>query len=138
MGRLTRDVEQKFLANEMCIANFSLAVDGRKKDDPANFIDCTAFGKTAELIGQYFSKGKPILVNGSLKQETWEDKNTGAKRSKIGVTVENFSFLPKNSDSSEPGVSQSEAAVVWRDGRDQNYNAAPLPAGNDVDEPPFR
>ena len=141
MGRLTRDVETKFLPDGKAIASFSLAVDGYKKDAPANFIDCTAFGKTAELIGQYFAKGKPILVNGSLKQDTWEDKTTGAKRSKITVSVDGFSFIPRSGDESQPEPAQQ---YTRRDGRDQAGNAKPeqaaapeQPPVNDDDEPPF-
>ena len=145
MGRLTRDVETKFLPDGKAIASFSLAVDGYKKDAPPNFIDCTAFGKTAELIGQYFAKGKPILINGSLRQDTWEDKTTGAKRSKINVSVDGFSFIPRSSEDAGTPSAPSVDPVVRRDGRDQAGNAKPeqaaapaqTPLYDDDSGPPF-
>ena len=136
IGRLTRDVETKFLPNEMCVANFSIAVDGRKKDDPANFIDCAAFGKTAEIIGQYFTKGKAIAISGSLKQDRWEDKATGANRSKISVVVGRFSFLPSNGRDQDNGGEAPQQGVVRKDGR-SNYTPPDTPSSSGDDEPPF-
>lgn len=138
IGRLTRDPEQKFTAQELCIAQFTLAIDGRKKDDPASFIDCTAFGKTAEIIAQHFAKGKPIAIVGSLRQEKWEDKD-GNKRSKITVVVEGFSFLPRNSDE-QPSTPRAADNVTRRDGRDGNtgpVSGTPSPDSGNEDEPPF-
>jgi single-strand DNA-binding protein len=141
MGRLTRDVEAKFLPDGKAITSFSIAVDGYSKDAPSNFIDCSAFGKAAELIAQYFTKGKPILINGSLKQDTWEDKATGAKRSKLTVAVDSFSFIPKN-DGGNTG--ESAPAVTSRNGRDQDGQAKPAQATmkdivnqDESEEPPF-
>lgn len=128
IGRLTRDPETKYTAQELCICNISIAVDGRKKDDESSFIDVTLFGKTAEVVGQHFSKGKPIAVQGSLKQERWEDKESGAKRSKIVVLADTFSFLPSVGGSQLDGVKRSDGRRPASD---------PLPAGNDEDQPPF-
>lgn len=99
MGNLTRDPELKTLPSGMSVARLSLAVnrsytdkDGAKKEE-VTFVDVDAFGKQAEVIGKYFAKGKPILVEGRLKLDQWEDKNTGEKRSRLGVVLENFSFV---------------------------------------------
>src|SRR6266480_6008116 len=71
------------------------------------FIDCSCFGKGAEIINQYCQKGKPILVEGRLKYDTWEDKQGGGKRSKHSVVVDNFQFLGGPRDSAGGGAPQS-------------------------------
>ena len=97
MGNMTRDPEGKFATSGMAISSFTIAVNRKWKDkEEVSFIDCTAFGKTAELIQKFFTKGKPILVSGRLKQDTWEDRNTGQKRSKLGVIVETMTFVGGN------------------------------------------
>ncbi|MEX2220095.1 MAG: single-stranded DNA-binding protein [Phycisphaerales bacterium] len=99
MGNLTRDVEVRHTANNLAIAKFGLACNRRWKTaegeqrDEAMFIDCEAFGKTAEFVSQFFSKGRPILIEGRLKLDQWEDKETKAKRSKHLVVVESFHFV---------------------------------------------
>src|SRR5438046_2777128 len=62
------------------------------------FVDCTAFGKQAEVINQYCTKGKPLFIEGRLKYESWDDKNGGGKRSKVTVVVENFQFVGSRND----------------------------------------
>lgn len=110
LGRLTRDVETKFTASEMAIANFSIAVDGRRKDDESSFFDCTAFGKTAEAIAKWFSKGKPIILQYRLQQERWE--KDGQKRSKVSLIVEGFSFIPKTNDDAPAAASDLASQQV--------------------------
>ena len=100
MGNLTRDVELRYTAGNVAIAKLGLAVNDRYKDrnsgewvDRANFIDCTAFGRTAEVINQYFQKGRPIFVEGKLRWDSWEDKQSGQKRSKLEVIIDSFEFI---------------------------------------------
>jgi single-strand DNA-binding protein len=78
---------------------------GEAKEE-AMFIDFSAFGRTGELINQYFKKGSPIMICGRLRQENWEDKNGGGKRSKISVTVEEFQFVggPKSENNDGPNA----------------------------------
>lgn len=97
-GFLTRDPELRYAQSGTAIVNFTVAVNhkwktesGEEKEE-ATFTDCTAFGKTAETISQYFRKGGAILIQGRLKQERWEDKKTRQPRSKIAVTVGSFNF----------------------------------------------
>lgn len=99
IGNLTRDVEVRYLANGTAVSDVSLAVnesyknkDGQKVENTV-FVECTLWGKTAELAGQYLAKGKPVLFEGKLKLDQWDDKETGKKRSKLGVTVESMQFL---------------------------------------------
>jgi single-strand DNA-binding protein len=100
MGNVTRDPQVKQLPSQMVVAEFGLATNrkyknaaGEDKEDVC-FVDVTAFGRQAETISQYVTKGKPLFVEGRLKLDTWEDKKDGSKRSKLTVVLENFQFLP--------------------------------------------
>lgn len=104
IGNLTREVEIRVLPKGTSIGQFGLAVNrefkgesGEKREE-VTFIDCEAWGKTAEIIAKYTTKGRSLLVSGRLKQDTWEDKQSGQKRSKIKVVVENFQFLGGKND----------------------------------------
>ena len=102
-GRLTKEPELKFGASGTAYCKFTLAVNRMKKDDPADFIFCSAFGKTAELIAEYVKKGNNLGVQGRLQQDTYE--KDGEKISKTGVTVDKIEFLESNkteSTTSEP------------------------------------
>ncbi len=99
MGNFTRDPELRYLPNNTAVVSFSLAVNEVYKDkdgnkvERADFIDCEAFSKTAENIGKFFAKGRPIFIEGRLRLDQWDDKATGQKRSKIKVIAENFQFI---------------------------------------------
>ena len=99
VGNLTRDPVLRYLPSQTAVVDFGLAVNSRWKSangedrEEVMFIDCSAFGKGAEVINQYCQKGKPLLVEGRLKLDTWDDKQTGQKRSKHKVTVDNFQLL---------------------------------------------
>ena len=104
MGNLTRDPEVRFLPSNTPVCELGLAVNDRYQDkqsgewvDRPNFIDCTAFGKSAESIGKFFSKGRPILIEGKLRYEQWEDKQSGAKRSKLKVVIDQWNFCDSKS-----------------------------------------
>lgn len=93
MGRLTRDPEVKSIGDNNTVTKFGIVYNRRYKDkETAHFFDCEAFGRTAENIGKFFNKGRQILIEGSLKYDTWEDKN-GEKRSKVIVEVNEFEFV---------------------------------------------
>ena len=98
MGNLTRDVELKYTPSNQAVANIGLAVNRRYKTaegeqrEETTFVDCEAWGRTAEVMNQYLSKGRPVFIEGRLKLETWTDKD-GGKRSKHRVVVENFQFV---------------------------------------------
>lgn len=94
MGNLTRDPESRVTPTGTTIVKFSLAINERYKDkETAVFVECDAFQKTAEFVSKYFSKGDPILVEGKLRLDTWEDSSTGQRRSKLGVVVNNAGFV---------------------------------------------
>lgn len=92
IGRLTRDPEIKYTSStQICRFNIANNVYS-KQGDRTSFIDCVAFGKTAEIIEKYTAKGKQIAITGKLQQNTWETQD-GQKRSKIEVIVENVQLL---------------------------------------------
>ena len=98
-GNLTRDPEFRHLPKGSAVAAFALAVNrtwksesGESKEE-VNFIDVEAFGRQAEVIAQYMRKGRHLLVEGRLKQDSWEDKTTQQKRTKLKVVLESFSFI---------------------------------------------
>ena len=97
MGNLTRDVEVRYLQNGMAVTDIGLAVNDRRKNqagewvEEATFVDVTLWGRTAEVAGEYLSKGSPILVEGRLKLDSWE--SDGQKRSKLKVVGERMQMV---------------------------------------------
>ncbi len=120
MGNLTRDPQLKYLPSQTPVAEFGLACsrkfkgqNGEDREDVV-FVDCSAFAKTAELIQQYFTKGKPIFIQGRLKFDTWEDKQGGGKRSKLSVVVENFQFIGGRDGGGGGGGAPQEAGGEYQ------------------------
>lgn len=145
-GRLTRDPELTYTPKGVAVCNFSLAVgrqwygeDGQKREE-VSFVNMVAFGKTGENVGQYFKKGSFMIVEAHLKQESWEDRQTGAKRSALKMILDNFTFAPKGNEESRTDQSQqhhptarSTRAAPARDlSPDPGYQPDP-----DEDEIPF-
>ena len=103
MGRLTRDPETRTTPSGKSVTSFSLAVDRIGQDDQADFFDITAWEKTGELVQQYLAKGRRVLVQGRLRQDSWDDKETGKKRSRVEVTASDVTFLDGPSDGNSGG-----------------------------------
>lgn len=96
-GRLTRDVDVKYTDNGKVVAKFTLAIDRPSfagKPRETDFINCVAFGKTAETLGNHVFKGHRLLVRGSIHTSSYVDK-TGAKRYSTNIWVDNFNFIEK-------------------------------------------
>lgn len=94
VGNLTRDLELKYTSSGTAVTEIGIAVNRKYKgQEETTFVDCTAFGKTAELAAQYLSKGRSCLIEGRLQLDQWEDKKTGANRSKLKVIAESIQFL---------------------------------------------
>ena len=132
MGNLTRDVELRHLQSGTTVGAFGLAVnrrykggDGQTKEDVL-FVDCEAWGNTAENLAKYLSKGRPVFVEGRLKLDEWQDKD-GARRSKIKVVVESFQFVDSKPEEERPAGAGGGAT---------NASAA-RPATGSGDEIPF-
>lgn len=98
IGNLTRDPELKYTPGNQAVCEIGLAVNRKYRTkegedrEETTFVDCEAWGKQAEVLKQYMTKGKPLFIEGRLKLDTWEDKD-GGKRSKMRVVIENFQFL---------------------------------------------
>jgi single-strand DNA-binding protein len=112
IGNLTRDPELRYTPKGMAIAKIGIAVNrswrdsasGEQKEE-VTFVDVDAFGKQAETLGQYMKKGRPILIEGRLRLDSWEDKQTNQKRSKLGVVLESFQFLDyRGAEDGVPGT----------------------------------
>jgi single-strand DNA-binding protein len=118
MGNLTRDPETRVTPNGATICKIGLAVNrsfstqsGEKREEVA-FVDCDAFGKTAEVISKWMTKGREILVEGRLHLDEWEDKTTGQKRSKLNVIIENFQFTSGGGASNNSEETKNEPKTV--------------------------
>ena len=101
MGNLTRDVELRYTPSGTAVTEIGLAVNDRRKDangqwvDETTFVDITLWGRTAEICNEYLGKGSGVLIEGRLKLDQWDDKQTGQKRSKLRVTGERMQMLPR-------------------------------------------
>lgn len=137
-GNLVRDPETRYTTTGKAIGKFSLAINRRWKSESGEmmeevtYVDVDAFGKSAETIAQYCRKGSGILVEGRLKLEQWEDKQTGQKRSRLGVVLESFQFIGGKQEK------QGEHDDVQKDWPKRNDAASPA-AGESVpdDDVPF-
>jgi single-strand DNA-binding protein len=98
MGNLTKDVDLRSTAGNQSVATVRLAVNRRyrtkdnEEREETTYVDCEAWGRQAEVMKQYLSKGRPVFIEGRLKLDEWEDQQ-GQKRSKLYVVVENFQFI---------------------------------------------
>jgi single-strand DNA-binding protein len=128
IGNLTRDPEVRVTPKGTSICQFGLAVNRQFKDDAgqtkdeATFVDCEAWGKTADLIAKYLAKGRSAMIEGRLKLDQWEDKQSGQKRSKLKVVVDNVQFLGAKGDAAAAatGASASTTPPPPADGIDED------------------
>ncbi|MGE5309621.1 MAG: single-stranded DNA-binding protein [Sphaerimonospora mesophila] len=99
LGNLTADPETRTTPSGQSVTSFSLAVNrtwndaNGQRQEETSFINCTAWAQRGETIAKYVQKGRQLLVSGRLQQRSWDDKDTGKKRSTIDVVVEEFSFV---------------------------------------------
>jgi len=117
MGNLTRDPQLRYLPSGMAVCEFGLAASRRFRDKDGNqkedvcFVDISAWGRQAETINQYMTKGKPILIEGRLKFDQWTGQD-GQKRSRLTVVAENFQFIgPRGESPAGPGGGERAAAA---------------------------
>jgi len=138
-GNLTRDPELRYTPKGMAIAKLGLAINrtwkneaGETKEE-ATFVDVDAFGRTAEVIGQYLKKGRPMLMEGRLRLDQWDDKQTGQKRSKLGVVLESFQFIDSGKGDGGPGDgSRSRSSAPTQSAPEPAEAGAPAPEEDDV------
>ncbi|MCE2826564.1 MAG: single-stranded DNA-binding protein [Verrucomicrobium sp.] len=147
-GNLTRDPELRYTPKGTAIAKLALAVnrrwtgeDGQTREE-VTYVDIDAFGKQAEVISQYLRKGGGLLLEGRLKLDQWDDKQTGQKRSRLGVVLESFTFLGGRPEGAGSAPSAPPASVPGRVSGNRPASAAPAPADAeggppDDDDVPF-
>ncbi len=136
LGNLTRDPELKHLPSEQSVANLGLAVnrrfrtrDGENREE-TTFVDCEAWGRTAEVMSQYLQKGRPVFIEGRLKLDTWQDRD-GGNRSKLKVVVENFQFVDSRGGGSEGGSGGGSQARSGGERSQSSSDHAYEPIGED-------
>lgn len=134
LGNLTADPEQRTTPSGQSVTSFSLAVNrtwndaNGQRQEETSFINCTAWGQRGETIAKYVQKGRQLLVSGRLQQRSWDDKDTGKKRSTIDVIVEEFSFISDGrGGSGSPSTSSSSS----------NSNKADSTPVDDIDSAPI-
>jgi len=140
-GNLTRDPELRYTPKGTAIARLALAVnrrwtgeDGQTREE-VTYVDIDAFGKQAETICQYLKKGGGILVEGRLRLDQWDDKQTGQKRSRLGVVLEGFTFLGGGRSEGGAGAGSPGPAAPRPASRPQPPARTESPA-TDIDTPP--
>lgn len=116
-GNLTRDPEIRYTPKGTAVAMVGLAINRRWKDtqtgemkEDVTFVELDAFGNTAENLQKYFRKGQRIYIAGRLKLDTWEDKQTHQKRSKLGVVVESFQFVERHASAGGSGAAPAPSS----------------------------
>jgi single-strand DNA-binding protein len=141
LGNMTRDPELRYLQSGMAVTDIGLAVNDRRKNattgewiEETTFVDVTLWGRTAEVAGEYLTKGSPVLIEGRLKTDSWDDKQTGQKRSKLKVVGERMQLLgSKGQGSSAEGGGPRTPA---RKTAPNNAYSQPSPPDEAYDAPP--
>lgn len=136
IGNLTRDPEIKYTPKGTAIAELGLAInrvytpEGGEKREETTFIDVTLWGRQAEVANEYAKKGRPIYIEGRLQLDTWEDKTSGQKRSKLKVVGENIQLLGSREGGGGGGGGGS------RGGEDEAPPQRPRPGSGSAPRPP--
>lgn len=118
IGNITRDIEVRVLASGKSVAEFGVAAtkkfksEGGQSKEDVLFVDVACFGKTAEIVGDYLHKGSKIFLHGSLKLDSWEDKQTGQKRNKIKIVANDIQFLDRK-PSESPRTTDAEDEIPF-------------------------
>lgn len=132
-GNLTRDPELRTTPNGATVCGFSVAVNRTFKDasgeqkETVSFIDCSAWGKLGEMINQYAKKGSGVLISGRLDQRSWEDKNSGQKRSRVEIVVEDFNFTGSAPTGASSSVSEPAPESIPDDIPDEEIDLSDVP-----------
>jgi len=143
IGNLTRDPEVKMMTSGRPVCNFGIALNRNYKDAEGNkreevtFVEVECFGPRAEAVGRFFSKGRPIFVEGRLKLDQWESKE-GEKRSALRVVLDNFKFVDSGKADQSTGLNSPTASSSLETSVQQPSATTPPPptpdTDNDLDE----
>jgi single-strand DNA-binding protein len=154
VGNLTRDPQVRYTPSQTAVVDIGLAVNRQWFDKQANtrreevtFVDVTLWGRTAEVAGEYLSKGRSVLIEGRLQLDQWEDRETGQKRSKLKVVGENMQMLSGRGDGPpRGGGQQSQDGGEFQDSGPQEppppppqdaFHDEPAAGGAPDDDVPF-
>ncbi|MFT3989929.1 MAG: single-stranded DNA-binding protein [Luteolibacter sp.] len=142
MGNLTRDPELRYTPKGTAVADIALAInrvwtnEQNQKQEETTFVDVTLWGRQAELAQQYLTKGRGVYIEGRLQLDTWDDKATGQKRSKLKIVGENLQFLPGGGNANSGG-SRPASSAPQRSAPPQGASPAPAEDYGDDDDIPF-
>jgi single-strand DNA-binding protein len=145
IGNLTRDPEVRFTPSGKAVADISLAInrvwnnDQGQKQEETTFVDITLWGRQAELAQQYLTKGRGVYIEGRLQMDSWDDKETGKKRTKLKVVGDNLQFLPDGRSSGNGGgaPAQQRSSPPSQRAQHQGASAAPADEFQEEDDIPF-
>ena len=145
IGNLTRDPEVRYTPSGKAVADISLAInrvwnnDQGQKQEETTFVDVTLWGRQAELAQQYLTKGRGVYIEGRLQMDSWDDKETGKKRTKLKIVGDNLQFLPdgRGAAGGSGGPPQQSSNAPQRSGSPQGASAAPAEDFQEEDDIPF-
>ena len=139
LGNLTRDPEVRYTPKGTAVTELGMAVNrvytaenGEKRED-TTFVDVTLWGRTAEIAGEYLKKGRPVFIEGRLQLDTWDDKQSGQKRSKLKVVGEGLQLIGSRPGGGGGGGGDEEGSAALRSSKP----APPKASEPDEDEIPF-
>jgi|SRR5450432_1980719 len=146
LGNLTRDPEVRYTPKGTAVTELGMAVNrvytaenGEKREE-TTFVDVTLWGRTAEIAGEYLKKGRPVFIEGRLQLDTWDDKTSGQKRSKLKVVGEGLQLIgsrPGGGGGGGGGDEEGSSAPRASKAAPPPKAASAAPAGPDDDEIPF-
>jgi single-strand DNA-binding protein len=143
IGNLTRDPELRHTPKGSAVADLGVAVNRKIQDgnggwkDETTFVDVTVWGSSAENAQKYLTKGRGVFIEGRLQMDTWDDKATGQKRSKLKVVADNLQFLPDGKGGGGGQRFSSESNSGGSDGGRQGGSAGPADDFQEEDDIPF-
>ena len=143
LGNLTRDPEVRYTPKGTAVTELGMAVNrvytaenGEKREE-ATFVDVTLWGRTAEIAGEYLKKGRPVFIEGRLQLDTWDDKQSGQKRSKLKVVGEGLQLIGSRPSGGGEGGGGEESSSAPRSSSRPAPPPKAAPSEPDDDEIPF-
>jgi single-strand DNA-binding protein len=140
MGNVTRDIELRYTPKGTAVADIGLAVnrvrsgDNGEKIEETTFVDVTLWGRTAEVANQYSGKGKPLFVEGRLQTDSWDDKETGKKRSKLKVVADNIQLMGSPGGGGGGGNQNQQGGNSAPQQQPSQHGGSPAQSSGGVDE----
>ena len=143
IGNLTRDPEVRYTPKGTAVAEIGMAInryftgENNEKREETTFVDVTFWGRQAEIAGEYLKKGRPVFVEGRLQLDTWDDKQSGQKRSKLRVVCEQMQLLGSKDGGGGGGAPRAEGSAPARSAPAKRPTDPDLDAQAESDDIPF-